>query len=163
MDLILRRVNTCKGAHGSLLGPDPSADTLMDEEQGPDPKQPSFSSSLHLYSSFCFPNTAFHLSPHPSPLSSHLFTFFSVFAPFIYFSFVFLRIHHSSIQFMTWCDRALISSELFQHKTLHVIYQLLSYATQDWKFFFFFGCFFFLSRYIHAYHNIKCQQCVSSV
>lgn len=46
MDLILRRVNTCKGAHGSLHGPDPAADTLMDGEEGAGPKDSSPSVAL---------------------------------------------------------------------------------------------------------------------
>jgi len=69
MDLILRSVNMCKGAHGSLHGPDPSADKLMDEAQGPGPTRPA------LHFSLPSPFIYIHISLLPN---NNSFLFFSV-------------------------------------------------------------------------------------
>lgn len=53
----------CKGAHGSLLGPDPSTDTLMDEEKGPVPAK------LALRFSLPSPSIYIHLSLFPNNTS----------------------------------------------------------------------------------------------
>lgn len=62
----------CKGAHGSLHGPDPSADTLMDEGQGPAPKRPALRFSLP------YPSIYIHLSLFPNNTSFPFF-FISLF------------------------------------------------------------------------------------
>ena len=93
MDLILRRVNMCKGAHGSLNEPDLSADTLINGEHRPSPNQPllflllfsllPFLSRFVLSDPFFFPFLILSRSASPPSISTSILLSHSLFLSFI--------------------------------------------------------------------------------